>query len=397
MINEKEFKIIVKTSFGLEEVLIEELKQLGINDAVLANRAVTFTGNLSDVYKANLWLRTATRIIVPLQTFKITSDTDLYNKMKLIKWDNYFSVKQSFLIDSTVFSPLFNHTKYAAFKAKDAVVDQFRDQYGIRPNVNTENPDIRLNLHIDAENNCTVSLDSSGEILSKRGFKESQSIAPMKEDLAAGMILLSDWDKQSTFIDLFCGSGTLLIEATMIAKNIAPNLKREKFGFMSWKNYDAALFTNIKNEAIAAQKPLANKIIGVEISGRSLGMARANISGAGLLDVIELHKKDFREFNAPSDKGVIISNPPYGERIGENVDELYKDFGDTLKKKYNGYSAWFISSNMEALKKVGLKPSRKIKLFNGNLECRLMNYQMYDGSKKMEDRSQKSEEIRTRN
>jgi len=397
MINEKEFKIIVKTSFGLEEVLIEELKQLGINDAVLGNRAVTFTGNLSDVYKANLWLRTANRIIVPLQTFKITSDTDLYNKMKLIKWDNYFSVKQSFLIDSTVFSPLFNHTKYAAFKAKDAVVDQFRDQYGIRPNVNTENPDIRLNLHIDAENNCTVSLDSSGDILSKRGFKESQSIAPMKEDLAAGLILLSDWDKQSTFIDLFCGSGTLLIEATMIAKNIAPNLKREKFGFMNWKNYNAELFTNIKNEAIAAQKPLANKIIGVEISGRSLGMARANISGAGLLDVIELHKKDFREFNAPSDKGVIVSNPPYGERIGENVDELYKDFGDTLKKKYNGYSAWFISSNMEALKKVGLKPSRKIKLFNGNLECRLMNYQMYDGSKKIEDRSRKSEETKTRN
>jgi putative N6-adenine-specific DNA methylase len=392
MITEKEFKIIVKTSFGLEEVLMTELKQLGINNAILGNRAVTFTGNLNDLYKANLWLRTANRIIVPLQTFKISSDTDLYNKMKLIKWDDYFSVKQSFLIDSTVFSSLFNHTKYAAFKAKDAVVDQFRDKYGIRPNINTENPDIRLNLHIDAQNNCTISLDSSGEILSKRGFKESQSIAPMKEDLAAGMILLSDWDKKSTFIDLFCGSGTLLIEATMIAKNIAPNLKREKFGFMNWKNYDADLFTKIKNEAIAAQKPLANKIIGVEISGRSLGMARANISGAGLLDVIELHKKDFREFNAPADKGVIVSNPPYGERIGENVDELYKDFGDTLKKKYNGYSAWFISSNMEALKKVGLKPSKKIKLFNGNLECRLMNYQMYDGSKKMEDRSQMSEE-----
>ncbi|MBE7441801.1 MAG: hypothetical protein HS119_05035 [Flavobacteriales bacterium] len=361
MITEKEFKIIVKTSFGLEEVLMTELKQLGINNAILGNRAVTFTGNLNDLYKANLWLRTANRIIVPLQTFKISSDTDLYNKMKLIKWDDYFSVKQSFLIDSTVFSSLFNHTKYAAFKAKDAVVDQFRDKYGIRPNINTENPDIRLNLHIDTQNNCTISLDSSGEILSKRGFKESQSIAPMKEDLAAGMILLSDWDKKSTFIDLFCGSGTLLIEATMIAKNIAPNLKREKFGFMNWKNYDADLFTKIKNEAIAAQKPLANKIIGVEISGRSLGMARANISGAGLLDVIELHKKDFREFNAPADKGVIVSNPPYGERIGENVDELYKDFGDTLKKKYNGYSAWFISSNMEALKKVGLKPSKKIR------------------------------------
>lgn len=385
MITEKEFKIIIKTSFGLEEVLIEELKQLGICNIELGNRFVSFTGNLSDIYKANLWLRTANRIIVPLKTFKITSDVDLYNKVKLIAWDKYFSVNQSFLIDSTVFSPLFNHTKYAAFKAKDAIVDQFRDKYNVRPNINTENPDIRINLHIDADNNCTLGLDSSGELLSKRGYKESQSIAPIKEDLAAGLILLSDWDKHSTFIDLFCGSGTLLIEAAMIAKNIAPNLKREKFGFMNWKNYDADLFNKIKKEAIEVQKPLENKIIGVEISGRSLGMARANISSAGLLNVIELHKKDFKEFNAPKEKGVIVSNPPYGERIGENVDELYKDFGDTLKKQYNGYSAWFISSNMEALKKVGLKPSRKIKLFNGNLECRLMNYQMYDGSKRIKD------------
>lgn len=385
MITEKEFKIIIKTSFGLEEVLIEELKQLGICNVELGNRFVSFTGNLSDIYKANLWLRTANRIIVPLKTFKITSDVDLYNKVKLIAWDKYFSVNQSFLIDSTVFSPLFNHTKYAAFKAKDAIVDQFRDKYNVRPNINTENPDIRINLHIDADNNCTLGLDSSGELLSKRGYKESQSMAPIKEDLAAGLILLSDWDKHSTFIDLFCGSGTLLIEAAMIAKNIAPNLKREKFGFMNWKNYDTDLFNKIKKEAIEVQKPLENKIIGVEISGRSLGMARANISSAGLLNVIELHKKDFKEFNAPKEKGVIVSNPPYGERIGENVDELYKDFGDTLKKQYNGYSAWFISSNMEALKKVGLKPSRKIKLFNGNLECRLMNYQMYDGSKRIKD------------
>lgn len=381
MITKKEFKIIIKTSFGLEEVLMEELNQLGISNVELGNRAVTFTGNLSDVYKTNLWLRTANRIIVPLQSFTISSDADLYDKIKKINWDTYFSVNQTFLIDSTVFSPLFNHTKYAAFKAKDAVVDQFRDKYNIRPNVDTENPDIRLNLHIDNENLCTISLDSSGDNLFKRGYRDSRSIAPMKEDLAAGLILLSDWDKHSTFIDLFCGSGTILIEAAMIAKNIAPNLKRERFGFMNWKNYDANLFNSLKKEALEVQKPLENKIIGVDISGRTLGMARANISSAGLSNVIELHKKDFKEFNAPKEKGVIVSNPPYGERMGENVDELYKDFGDTLKQKYAGYSAWFISSNMEALKKVGLKPSRKIKVFNGNLECRLMNYQLYDGSK----------------
>lgn len=385
MTNEKEFKIIIKTSFGLEEVLNEELKQLGISNIETGNRVVSFNGNLTDLYRLNLWLRTANRILVPIANFKITSDSDLYDKVKNIDWTSFFNVKQTFAIDSTVFSPIFNHTKYAAFKTKDAVVDQFRDKFNIRPNVNTENPDIRINLHIDAESNCTISLDSSGDPLFKRGYRDSRSIAPIKEDLAAGLILLSDWDKKSTFIDLFCGSGTLLIEAAMMAKNIAPNIKREQFGFMNWKNYDATLFSKIKDEALKSQKPLENKVIGVEISGRALGMARANISSANLMDVIELHKKDFKDFNAPADKGVIVSNPPYGERLGENVDELYKDFGDTLKQKYAGYSAWFISSNMEALKKVGLKPSKKVKLFNGNLECRLMNYQLYDGSKRVRD------------
>lgn len=385
MINEKEFKIIIKTSFGLEQALESELKQFDISNIEIGNRAISFNGNKTDLYRLNLWLRTANRILVPIATFRINSDNDLYEKVKKIDWNSYFDVKQTFAIDSTVFSPIFNHTKYAAFKTKDAIVDLFREKYGIRPSVNTENPDIRINLHIDAENNCTISLDSSGDPLFKRGYRDSRSIAPIKEDLAAGLILLSDWDKKSTFIDLFCGSGTILIEAAMIAKNIPPNIKREKFGFMNWKDYDQKLFHQLKKEASELEIPLENKIIGVEISGRVLGMARANIASANLLNVIELHKKDFREFSAPKDKGVILSNPPYGERITDDINELYQDFGDTLKQKYAGYSAWFISSNMEALKKVGLKPTKKIKLFNGNLECRLMNYQMYDGTKKVKN------------
>ena len=383
MINNKSFQIIAKTSFGLEDVLMEELKVLGVKDAEKGNRAVTFYGNKEMLYKANLWLRTASRLIVPFKEFTIKSDAELYQKIKELEWESIFDVTQTFAIDSTVFSPLYNHTKYAALKAKDAIADRFRDKFNKRPDVNTENPDIRINLHISAENKCTVSLDSSGDPLFKRGYRESMSLAPMKEDLAAGLILLSGWDKQSNFIDLMCGSGTLLIEAAMIACNIPPNINRAVFGFMNWKTYDESLFNLIAEETLDEEIDFKFKIIGIDIDGRVLGMSRANIAAAGLTDKIELHKKDFVNFDAPQLKGVIISNPPYGERIGDNVDDLYKAFGDNLKTRYDGWNAWLISSNMNALKQVGLRPSRKIKLFNGNLECRLMKYEMYSGTKKI--------------
>jgi 23S rRNA (guanine2445-N2)-methyltransferase len=377
------FKIIAKTSFGLEDVLVEELSSIGIKDIEKGNRVVTFEGDKAILYKANIWLRTANRLLVPIRQFNIKNDDDLYQKVKNIAWEDIFDINQTFAIDSTVFSPLFNHTKYAAFKTKDAIADRFRDKFDKRPDVDTDFPHIRINLHIDAENNCTISLDSSGDPLFKRGYRDSRSIAPIKEDLAAGLILLSDWDKKSNFLDLFCGSGTLLIEAAMIAYNIAPNLIRKEFGFFNWKNFDKALFDEIKEDALDEQIDFDKKIIGIDNDGRVLGMCRANLQAANLLERVELHKKDFQDFEAPQYKGVIISNPPYGERIGENVDELYKAFGDNLKSQYNGWSAWFISSNMEALKKVGLRPSRKIKLFNGSLECRLMKYEMYRGTKKL--------------
>lgn len=377
------FKIIAKTSFGLEDVLVEELSSIGIKDIEKGNRVVTFEGDKAILYKANIWLRTANRLLVPIRQFNIKNDDDLYQKVKNIAWEDIFDINQTFAIDSTVFSPLFNHTKYAAFKTKDAIADRFRDKFDKRPDVDTDFPHIRINLHIDAENNCTISLDSSGDPLFKREYRDSRSIAPIKEDLAAGLILLSDWDKKSNFLDLFCGSGTLLIEAAMIAYNIAPNLIRKEFGFFNWKNFDKALFDEIKEDALDEQIDFDKKIIGIDNDGRVLGMCRANLQAANLLERVELHKKDFQDFEAPQYKGVIISNPPYGERIGENVDELYKAFGDNLKSQYDGWSAWFISSNMEALKKVGLRPSRKIKLFNGSLECRLMKYEMYRGTKKL--------------
>jgi len=379
---EKTFTILAKTSFGLEEVLAQEIKNLGVETVEIGTRAVSFEGNKELLYKANLWLRTANRLLIPFKKFKITSADNLYQRINRIPWEDIFDVDQTFAIDSTVNSEIFNHTKFAAFKAKDAIVDRFRGKFDRRPDVDTDNPDIRINLHINNFNECTVSLDSSGDPLFKRGYRDSRSIAPMKEDLAAGLILLSEWDRKSNFVDLFCGSGTLLIEAAMIAYNIPPNLNRPTFGFMNWKDFDVDLYETIFDEAEGERVSFPHKIIGVDFDARVLGMSKANIKAARLEAEIELHKSDFKDFEAPSDSGIIISNPPYGERIGENVDELYKAFGDNLKSRYNGWNAWFISSNMAALKNVGLRPSRKIKVFNGSLECRFMKYEMYQGTKK---------------
>lgn len=380
---ENEFKIIAKTSFGLEDVLIEELKELGVNQVEKGTRMVSFSANKEILYKANLWLRTANRLLVPFRKFQIKNTEDLYQKIKQIPWENLFDISQTFAIDSTVASSLFNHTKFPALKAKDAIADRFREQFGKRPDVDTEKPNIRINLHIGFDDECTLSLDSSGDPLFKRGYRDSRSEAPIKEDLAAGMILLSGWDKKSTFIDLFCGSGTLLIEAAMIANNIPPNINRGEFGFFNWKNFDEELFEKVVEEALSAEIENPVPIIGVDNNGRVLGMSRANIKAAGLTDKITLHLKEFNAFIPSQETGIIISNPPYGERIGENLDELYEAFGNNLKEKYANWNAWFISSNFEALKKVGLKPSRKIKLFNGSLECRFMKYEMYKGTKKL--------------
>jgi len=384
MKNNQEFEIVAKTSFGLEDVLVNELRELGANDITRGTRVVIFQGNKEMLYKANICLRTANRILMPIKKFSINNADDLYEKVKKIEWEDIFDIDQTFAIDSTVFSEIFNHTQFAAFKTKDAIADRFREKFDKRPDVDVKEPNIRINLHINNENECTISLDSSGIPLYKRGYRDSRSVAPIKEDLAAGMILLSGWDKKSNFIDLFCGSGTLLIEAALIAHNIAPNLEREVFGFSNWKNFDKDLLNDLKEDAFDAEIEFKHDIYGIDMDGRVLGMCRANLKKAGFLSTVKLFKKDFKDFDPPEDeKGIIISNPPYGERIDGDVDKLYEEFGDNLKEKYDGYNAWFISSNEEALKKVGLRPSRKIKLYNGSLECRFMKYEMYKGTKKI--------------
>lgn len=378
----KTFQIVAKTSFGLEDVLVKELEQLGITDVEKRTRAVSFYGDQPTLYQTNLWLRTANRLLVPIRQFRIRNAEELYQKVKQISWEGIFNIDQTFSIDSTVFSPLFNHTKFAAFKAKDAVVDRFRDKFNERPNVDTDAPDIKINLHINQNNECTVSLDSSGTPLFKRGYRKSTGFAPIKEDLAAGMVLLSEWDQQSDFVDLFCGSGTIVIEAALIAYNIAPGINRD-FGFFNWNDFNQSLFDRLKAEALSNQKKFTHKIMGADIDKKVIEAAKTNAQAAGLDDKVQLSVNDFKNFIPAAANGVAISNPPYGERIGEEINTLYKSYGDALKAHFNGWSAWIISSNLDALKKVGLRPSRKIKLFNGSLECRMMQYKMYQGTKKI--------------
>lgn len=377
-------KVLAKTLFGLENVLVDELQVLGAEDIKPLNRAVEFSGNLSMIYKANLQLRTALKIIVPIKTFVARDQHALYDGIKQIQWSNYLNVKSSFIIKPIVNSKYFKHSKFAAQKAKDAIVDQLRDDEGNRPSVSTEDPDLYIDLHI-SEEKVTVSLDSSGMPLNQRAYRKSGGDAPLNEVLAAGMILLSKWDGKSNFIDPMCGSGTLLIEAAMIASNQAPNILRKEFAFMRWANFDKKLWIQILNDAKIAQtipdkKQL--KIIGSDISIGKLDIAQRNIGEAGFSRLISLRNKPFDKFIPPSGGGYLVFNPPYGERLKvKQIENLYSSIGDSLKEKWKNYQAWILSSNFDALKFIGLKPDVKIKLFNGKLECRYQNFPVFEGKR----------------
>ncbi len=380
-----DFKMIAKTIFGLEEILSQELQRLGARDVEVLNRAVSFTGDLGFMYKANLCLRTALKILIPFHSFQVSDEKSLYNAIQLINWEDYLNVTDTIAIDTVLSTDLFTHSQYISQKAKDAIVDQFRAKHGERPSVDLEKPTLKIHLHIHNDT-CTVALDSSGESLHKRGYREKTNLAPINEVLAAGLILLTGWDKRSNFIDPMCGSGTILIEAALIANNIPPGYFREAYGFERWKKcmpYDEALWNTIFDAAINKITNHEQKIMGGEISPNVTKKAKENVKNAKVEDIVSIKNSDLKDFEAPTGRGVVIINPPYGERmVKDNVEELYKMIGDTFKKNFAGYDCWILSSNMEALKQVGLRPSRKITLFNGQLECRFMKFEMYQGTKK---------------
>lgn len=384
MEDKKTFLMIAKTFAGMEDILMNELEAIGATNVRKLTRAVEFEGDKAIMYKANLWCRTALRILKPYTTFEAASEQQLYDEIKKINWSEHFSLYQTFAIETTLNLSNLNHSQYVSQKTKDAIADQFRDATGKRPNVDTENPDLRIQLHI-YDNKCTLSFDSSGESLHKRGYRDLTNQAPINEALAAGLVLWSGWDKESTFVDFMCGSGTILIEAAMIAKNIAPNKLKKKFGFQLWNDYDEALWSEIYEDALLEEKESLNfKIIGADKSGIVLDKARQNIDNAGLSDAIELQKGLFENFIPPTSEGMLITNPPYGMRIeDEDLLNLYKTIGDTLKKNFAGWKAWIFTGNLEMAKFIGLRPTRKLHLFNGPIECRFLRYEIYSGTKRI--------------
>ena len=380
------FKMIAKTFYGFEEILSEELLKLGAQKIIKGNRNVSFYGDKGFMYKSNISLRTALKIIKPIKEFKFKDIDEYYKKIYEIKWEDYLDFNSSFLINSVVFnSKIFNNSKFTSLKAKDAIVDRFRNKFKNRPSINSFNPELKIEIHVN-RNFCTISLDSSGESLHKRGYKKYNSAAPLNEVLAAGIILMSAWDKKSDLLDPMCGTGTFLIEAAMIARNIAPNLNRLAFAFEKWKDWDNELFETIEESVKSKEIEFEHKLYGFDISGAMIKKAEKNIEISGLGVDIEIVKKDFlTSIKTDNEKLHVLINPPYDKRISADVNQLYKKIGDTLKNNYLYSDVWIITANLEAIKSIGLKSSKKIKLFNANLESRLLNYKIYPGSKKNKD------------
>jgi putative N6-adenine-specific DNA methylase len=376
-------RFVAKTLYGLEKVLSEELINLGALDVQSGNRAVLFTGQKELLYRSNYCLRTALSVLVPLSEFRIRSKEDLYKGGMKIEWDRFMNPDDTFSVSAVINTKLFGHSGYAGLILKDAIADYFRNKSGQRPSVDSKDPGILVNLHI-SNDLVTISLDSSVIPLFKRGYRQEQSVAPLNEVLAAGILLHSGWSASTTLTDPMCGSGTIPIEAGLIAGKVPPGKFRKTFGFQRWKDFDSAMFEKIKLECNSAIIKPTVKIYGSDIAAEALSIARANISGAGLTDSIELQQTDFKDLKSKDENGFVFLNPPYGQRIQpEDLDQLYNMIGTTLKHNFAGSTAWLITSNKESLKHVGLKPRNKTILFNGALECTLLKYELYAGTKKL--------------
>lgn len=378
---DNKLKITVKTIFGLEDVLVEELKELGYPKVTKLNRAVQLEGKWKDVYMLNFHLRCAIAVLVEVKQFKIKTEKDVYTQAMKIDWPSYFDIDKSFAVKGAVFSDLFNHTQFPFLLVKDAICDVFRDKEGDRPNVNVKRPQVLFDVYIN-RNNVTVSLNTSGAPLFQRGYREEVGLAPLNEVVAAGLIRLSGWDKKSTFIDPFCGSGTLLIEAALYAANIPSQIERQHYAFKNFKGYQEDVWDEIYNSVNQRVRELPCRIIGSDISAEMVTKTRRNLRSFSVGRFVETEVNAFDELTIDYEPGVMISNPPYGERMGEEIEEMYQKLGDWMKDQLDGFDSWILSSNIEAFKMLGLRPSRKIKVFNGDLECSFRKYEMYKGSKK---------------
>ncbi len=381
----KDFLIVAKTFKGLEEVLAQELIALGANEVQLERRAVSFRGDKALLYRANFCLRTALRVLVPIASFKAKDTDALYEQLKKLSWGDYMTADSTFAIDATVYSESFRNSRFVTYRVKDAIADYWIERAHKRPNVDVENPDLRLNVHI-AKEQVTLSLDSSGDSLHKRGYRVATTEAPISEVLAAGMLLLAGWKGQSDFYDPMCGSGTLLIEAALIARNIAPGVFRKEFGFERWPDFDAELWNDIYNDD-SAEREFEHKIYGSDASFYAIQQATKNVKAAGVQKDVELKQIRMEEIvnrQSSNRQLLVMLNPPYGERLASNKDmeELYGKIGTALKHQFTGATAWIISSNAAAMKCIGLKPTQKIHLLNGELDCQFNQYELFSGKRK---------------
>lgn len=389
--------MVAKTFKGLENVLAEELKQLGAENVEPGNRMVSFVGDFAVLYRANICCRTALRILKPIYKFYAQDADELYNAVKDFAWDSYINPSQTFSIDATVFSEKFRHSRFVTYRVKDAIADYFTEKYGKRPSIRLNNADFMFDVHI-SDNEVILSLDSSGESLHKRGYRVAQTEAPINEVLAAGIIMLAGWHGETDFVDPMCGSGTFLIEAALIAANINPGIFRSNFAFERWPDFDHELFEEIYNDD-SHERPFTNKIYGSDISPKAIDIASRNIKSASVGKYIELKAQPLQNIEEVAHEGgILVTNPPYGERIAvEDMEGLYRTLGEKLKRVFKGYKAWVIGYNTELLDSIGLKPSLKFPLYNGALECELREYVIFEGTYaefRKEGRSVKNEEFK---
>ena len=376
-----EFEMIAKTFQGLEEVLAKELVALGANNVQIGRRMVSFTGDKAMMYKANFHLRTAVRILKPFLHFKATNADEVYEAVKAFDWEQYLDTTSTFSVDAVVYSEVFRHSKFVAYRVKDAIADYFNDKYGERPSVRLNNPDLIFHIHIAGED-CTLAFDSSGESLHRRGYRVETGRAPINEVLAAGMIMLTNWHGECDFIDPMCGSGTLPIEAALIARNIAPGVFRQGYAFEKWKDYDSALFKSIYEDD-SAEREFKHKIYGYDVDDRMVACARRNVKSAMMNECIEIECRDIKDFEEHSEPAIMIVNPPYGERlVPEKLLQVYKDLGARLKHAFQGNVAWVISNNYDCFDQIGLKASARIPLYNGDLDCEFRKYELFQGKYK---------------
>lgn len=377
----KEYTQVAKTYYGMEPILAQELTNLGANNVEIGRRMVSYTADKAFMYRANLSLRTAIRILKPIKKFRAKDADEVYDQVKKIEWEEYMTLNTTFAIDATVNSENFRHSKFVAYRTKDAIADHFMERHGKRPSVRQSNPNLYINVHI-SHDECTISLDSSGESLHRRGYRSIQNEAPISEALAAGMLLMAGWDGKTDFVDPMCGSGTFLIEAALIALNIPPAIYRRQFAFENWMDFDKDLFDEIYNDD-SCEREFTHKIYGYDINRRTVEIARQNVKAAGLQKYIEIEHRPIADFEPMKEPALMVTNPPYGERIlSDDLFGLYREIGSVLKHRFTGNTAWVISSHTDCLAAIGMKPTQKIELKNGDLDCEYWKLDIFAGSRK---------------